>query len=63
MTKMIIDNKAGCKNSYEVYEIDRRIYETVEDLEKLVYECMNSNVFMITVEIDGKEIIRRYCYR
>ena len=57
---MIIDNKAGRGKSYENYKIDRNIYRTVEELNELVSECMNENVFMITVTANGKEIIREY---
>lgn len=45
---------------YESYKIDRRIYRTYEDLLEAADDCMNENVFMITVTVDGKEIIRKY---
>lgn len=61
MTILTIDNMAG-KNlpDYESYKIDRRIYRTYEDLLEAVDDCMNENVFMITVTVDGEEIIRKY---
>ena len=60
MTNLVIDNKAGHGKVYESYSIDRRIYKTVESLKDLVNECMNDNVFMITVTVNGREIIRAY---
>lgn len=60
MTTMIIDNKASYCKKYESYTIDRTIYATVEELKELVNDCMNDMVFMITVLVNGKEIIREY---
>ena len=60
MTIMIIDNKAGYGKKYESYTIDRTVYTTVEALKELVNDCMNDMVFMITVLVNGKEIIREY---
>ena len=61
MTILTIDNMAG-KNlpDYERNKVDRRIYKTYEDLLEAVDDCMNENVFMITVTVDGEEIIRKY---
>lgn len=60
MTKMIIDNKANAKKSYEVYEIDRNVYPTIEDLNEIVDECMNNETYSITVYENNKEIIKKY---
>jgi hypothetical protein len=58
MTKIIIDNRATAKKAYEAYEIDRNEYKTQEELQELVYECLNENVYSITVTENGKEIIK-----
>ena len=59
MTKMIIDNRATASKAYEAYIIDRAEYPTVNDIIALVYECMNSDVYKITVYENGTEIVTR----
>ncbi len=56
MTKMIIDNKASVKPSYEAYEIDRNEYRTIDDLMFLAGECMNDNVYLIRVYENDEEL-------
>lgn len=58
MTKMIIDNRATAKRPYEAYEIDRNEYKTIEDLVNVVYECLNDDVYCITVIENDVEIIK-----
>lgn len=53
MTRMIIDNRATAKRRYEGYDIDRKEYATMQDLADLVDECMNKDVYKISIEIDG----------
>lgn len=59
MTKMTIDNRATAEKAYEAYIIDRNEYRTENDLINLVYECMNKDVYKITVYENGIEIISR----
>lgn len=59
MTKMIIDNRATAKKPKEVYIIDRYEYQTKTDLIDLVNECMNSDVYKITVYENDVEIISK----
>ena len=56
-TTMIIDNRATAKKAYEAYEIDRNEWKTMSDLENLVADCMNKEVYKITVYEGKKEII------
>lgn len=58
MTTMIIDNKATAKKSYEYYCIDRKEYPTEKDLEMLAYECMNDDVYSITICIDAVTLMK-----
>lgn len=58
MTKMIIDNRATAKKPYEAYEIDRNEYPTIDDIYEVITDCLNSDVYSITVTENGKEIIK-----
>lgn len=58
MTKMIIDNRATATKRYEAYEIDRNEYPTYENLATLAYECMNKDVYSVTIFDDEKEIMK-----
>ena len=60
MTKMIIDNKARAKKDYEVYEIDRNEYPTVMSLENLIDECMNDEVYAITIMVDDVIFVKKF---
>ena len=62
MTKMIIDNKATAKRAYEVYEIDTNIYDSENKLRELVGDCMNKEVYMITIMKDNETLftVRNY---
>lgn len=55
MTKMIIDKKAGC-GADEAYEIDRSIYQTIEELKVVAFECMNKDVYLVRVFEDDVEL-------
>lgn len=52
MTKMIIDNRATADKRYETYVVDRNEYPTEQDLAELAVECMNKDVYSITIYID-----------
>ena len=56
MTKMIIDNKATAQKKYECYDIDRNEYPTVEDLKSLAEDCINDEVYLITVYENETEL-------
>lgn len=58
MTKMIIDNRATADKAYECYKIDRNEYRTNEELQQLVFDCMNEDVYCITVTENEKVIIK-----
>lgn len=58
MTKMIIDNRATATKRYEAYEIDRSEYPTIEDLERVAYECMNKDVYSIAIYVDEEMIMK-----
>ena len=54
MTKMVIDNRAAAKKAYEVYEIDRNEYPTVEDIMDSAVDMMNNETYRLTVYEDDK---------
>ena len=56
-TIMIIDNKATAEKPYEVYEIDRYEYQTIENLRELVGDCMNKEVYSIKIMEDDNELM------
>lgn len=56
-TTLLIDNRATAKVPYEHYVLDRTYYPTHEDLLEVVKNCMNSDVYKITVYEDEVEII------
>ena len=58
MTIMTIDNKATATKPIEKYIIDRNEYPTLADLHMLAGECMNKEVYLISVEEDGKELFK-----
>ena len=58
MTKMIIDNRATAAKKYEAYEIDRNEYPTNDSLLELAYECMNEDVYSITIYVNEEILIK-----
>ena len=58
MTKMIIDNRATAIKRYEAYEIDRSEYPTNDDLVELAHDCMNEDVYAITILVNEEVIMK-----
>ena len=58
MTKMIIDNRATATKRYESYEIDRNEYPTNDDLTELAYDCMNKDVYSVTIYVNEEMIMK-----
>ncbi len=56
MTTLIIDNKAIAKRAYEKYIVDRTEYPTIEHLRDLVSDCMNDEVYKISVYENDVEL-------
>ena len=58
MTKMIIDNRATAAKRYEAYEVDRNEYPTNESLAELAYDCMNEDVYSITIYVNEEVLMK-----
>lgn len=58
MTKMIIDNRASATKRYEAYEIDRNEYPTNDDLVELAHDCMNADVYAITILVNEEVLMK-----
>lgn len=58
MTKMIIDNRATAAKKYEAYEIDRNEYPTNDSLLEIAYECMNEDVYSITIYVNEEILMK-----
>lgn len=53
---MYIDYKAGVNKKYQLFELDRNEYPTIDDLKLIALDCMNNEVYLIRVFENNNEL-------